>query len=124
MTAFDDGVDDLADRVAGVLKEEAASGAACGWRPCTGCYESEDGYPLGDYPHSKTFGCLVGAGCSECGGLGVVWEYYSKADLDAMVRDLDPAAKFAEWVGEGPKLAKAAGVYVGITVYDKEPHHG
>lgn len=34
---------------------------------------------------------------------------------------VDPSQAFANWVAEGPKLAKAAGVYVGIKVYDKEP---
>ena len=47
------------------------------WRPCTGCYESEDGHPVGNYPHSEIFGCELGSGCHECGGLGVVWNDYS-----------------------------------------------
>lgn len=47
------------------------------------------------------------------------------AEIDALRSNLkeqpvDPSAVFAEWVSQGPKLAKAAGVYVGITVYDKE----
>ena len=33
----------------------------------------------------------------------------------------DPSVVFSAWVNAGPKLALAAGVYVGITVYDKEP---
>jgi len=110
-------------RIAQVIAEEALEGAVCGWRSCTGCLESEDGHPVGDYPYSPEFGCQVGAGCSECGGLGVTWEYYSKAGLDAMVKDVTstPSQRLADWIGEGPKLAKAAGVYVGITVYDKDP---
>lgn len=35
--------------------------------------------------------------------------------------EADPSAVFAQWINKGPKLAKAAGVYVGITVYDKDP---
>jgi hypothetical protein len=37
--------------------------------------------------------------CPQCGGLGV-----------------DPAKAFALWSGEGPRIAKAAGLYVGIKV--------
>ena len=32
-----------------------------------------------------------------------------------------PSERFGEWVGKGPDLAKAAGVYVGIHVYDQDP---
>lgn len=35
----------------------------------------------------------------------------------------DPSAVFAAWISEGPKLAKAAGVYVGITVSDGPLSH-
>jgi|GEM_PF-2200205 len=44
------------------------------WRTCSGCYESEDGYPVGHYPHSAILGCTLGGGCSECGGIGAVWD--------------------------------------------------
>lgn len=37
------------------------------------------------------------------------------------VGEMDPSTAFSDWINQGPKLAKAAGVYVGITVYDKEP---
>jgi hypothetical protein len=53
------------------------------WRTCTGCYESEDGHPVGHYPHSKILGCALGGGCSECGGIGAVWDttdYAAMAD--------------------------------------------
>lgn len=43
------------------------------WQSCTGCYEVVDGQPLGDYPYSHLMCCHQGGGCSECGGLGVVW---------------------------------------------------
>jgi hypothetical protein len=36
---------------------------------CTGCYESSDGYPAGDYLRDKN-GVVLGAGCSECGYTG------------------------------------------------------
>jgi hypothetical protein len=44
------------------------------WISCSGCYETEDGHPVGDYPHSPILGCALGGGCSECGGLGAVWD--------------------------------------------------
>ena len=113
----------MREQIARVASEEGQGGAACGWRPCTGCHETEDGYSVGRYPHSQVFGREVGGGCHECGGIGVVWEYYSKTSLDAMVKDVTatPSERFAEWIGDGPKLAKAAGVYVGIHVYDQDP---
>jgi cell division protein FtsB len=80
-------IDDWRARIADVVAEESANGAAVGWRPCTGCHETCDGHEIGHYPHSDVFGCSVGSGCSECGGLGVVWEYWSKEALDDMQRD-------------------------------------
>lgn len=84
-----DGLARLHDRIAEVVTEEAADGAACGWRSCTGCHETNEGYSTGFYPHSKVFGCEMGSGCCECGGLGVVWEHYSAASLAAMAADDD-----------------------------------
>lgn len=76
----------VAERIKEVCREEGLNGAACGWRSCTGCHESSEGVPQGDY--SPTFQTHVGFGCGECGGLGVVWEYWSKDGLDDMARDL------------------------------------
>ncbi len=42
------------------------------WRTCTGCYESNEGYPTG--PFSDTLKCHLGGGCFECGGIGAVWD--------------------------------------------------
>lgn len=83
-----DELDQLKARVAGVIEEEGQGGAACGWLPCTGCHETNEGYETGDYPFSLAFGCYVGGGCSECGGLGAVWEYISEAGLKEMERSL------------------------------------
>lgn len=80
-------IEDWRARIADVVAEESANGAAVGWRPCTGCHETCDGHEVGHYPHSDVFGCSVGSGCSECGGLGVVWEYWSKEALDDMQGD-------------------------------------
>ena len=37
---------------------------------CTGCYESEDGHPVGDYPIDLKHNCYIGSGCFECGYTG------------------------------------------------------
>lgn len=79
------------DRIAEVLSEAAAEGAAAGWRPCSGCHETNEGAETGRYPYNKAFRCFVGAGCCECGGLGVVWEYWDKHTLDQMVHDIESA---------------------------------
>ncbi len=42
------------------------------WRGCSGCHELSDGAPTG--PYSDTFRCHLGLGCSECGGIGAVWD--------------------------------------------------
>ncbi|MGJ7508710.1 hypothetical protein [Variovorax sp. GT1P44] len=53
------------------------------WRSCSGCHESNEGHPTG--PHSTIFGCAMGNGCNECGGIGVVWtsddEFQAMADF-------------------------------------------
>jgi len=82
---------DFAKSIAYVIKEESLGGAACGWRSCSGCLETSEGHLCGDYPYSDLFKAHVGFGCSDCGGLGVVWEYYSKSCLDEMQRELKDA---------------------------------
>ena len=37
---------------------------------CSGCFETEDGHPVGRYPWDKKHQCYIGAGCSECGYTG------------------------------------------------------
>ena len=44
------------------------------WVSCSGCYETLDGYPCGDYPTHPVHRVPVGAGCTECCGRGIVWE--------------------------------------------------
>ena len=60
------------------------------WKPCSGCYDTEDGHPTQKYGHSHTLKTDVGCGCHECGGLGAVWEYYSEDDLAAMQEEFLP----------------------------------
>jgi hypothetical protein len=62
------------------------------WRTCTGCHESNEGYPTG--PFSDTLKCHLGGGCFECGGIGAVWDTTDYEDmgnfiaLSAQVQDL------------------------------------
>jgi hypothetical protein len=89
------------------------------WRTCSGCHESEDGYDVGTYHYSEILGCKLGGGCRECGGLGAVWDATDYEDMaQHILAQEDPAKAFAEWLKNGPKLAKAAGRYVGIKVMD------
>ncbi len=72
---------DLRERIDEVVE---FSGCGC-WTTCSGCYETEDGYPNGHYPYSVILECTLGGGCSECGGIGAVWD---DTDYEAMVRDM------------------------------------
>lgn len=73
-----------ADRIAEVMDEGDGF-----WRACSGCQEGVDGYvSTRDYPHSKTFRCQPGAGCRECGGLGVIWDSIDYGAMaEAMLAD-------------------------------------
>ncbi|KWK79401.1 hypothetical protein WM16_07605 [Burkholderia ubonensis] len=67
------------------VKETLESGGGF-WRTCSGCHESEDGHPVGEYPYSEVLQCDLGAGCAECGGIGAVWD---NTDYDDMAAFLD-----------------------------------
>jgi len=51
-------------------------------RSCTGCFESEDGHPVGEYPWDSKANCYIGSGCSECGYTGKRRFYYDEDDLE------------------------------------------
>lgn len=53
------------------------------WRPCTGCYDTEDGHPTQKYSFSPALQTDIGCGCHECGGLGAVWEHWTDEDVKA-----------------------------------------
>ncbi|MFQ6776923.1 hypothetical protein V6Z69_17090 [Cereibacter sphaeroides] len=57
----------VADDVARVLSEDCGA-----WVSCTGCYATDEGYPTAGA--DPVFGCALGMGCRECGGLGAVWD--------------------------------------------------
>lgn len=89
------GEPDFAKSIEYIIKQESLGGAACGWQPCTGCHETVDGRSTGNYPVSSTFGCEVGFGCHECGGLGVVWHHYDAQTLANMEKDTLEGARAA-----------------------------
>lgn len=66
------------------VRERLAEGDGV-WITCTGCHESEDGHDVGYYPHSEVFGCKLGGGCGECGGIGAIWD---TTDYGAMADDM------------------------------------
>ena len=67
------------------VQEQMKEGAGF-WHSCSGCHETEDGHPVGSYPYSDVFKCALGNGCSECGGIGAVWD---NTDYDAMAVGLE-----------------------------------
>lgn len=42
------------------------------WKSCSGCHELDEGVPTG--PYSSVMKCHLGMGCSECGGIGAIWD--------------------------------------------------
>ncbi len=60
---------------------------------CSGCFETEDGHPVGSYPWDNKAKCYVGAGCEECGYTGkrrnVVW---IPIDINAWDKHTNPDA--------------------------------
>lgn len=78
---------DFATAISRVMQEEADSGAACAWMPCSGCHETNEGAETGGYPYSPMFQCFVGSGCNECGGIGVVWQHWDADELADMAKE-------------------------------------
>ena len=66
----------IKERINELVREECSGY----WNSCSGCYQTMDGYNVDEYPYSKTFLCIVGSGCSECGGIGAVWHDMSNFD--------------------------------------------
>ncbi|MCH1880427.1 hypothetical protein MJ863_12620 [Alcaligenes ammonioxydans] len=76
------GADGLAIELQGIA--EAIGNGGGFWRSCSGCHESNDG--MATDPFSKTLKCHLGVGCSECGGIGAIWDttdYNAMADFMA-----------------------------------------
>lgn len=71
------------------------------WRSCTGCHELNEGHDTG--PYSKTLKCHLGGGCSECGGIGAIWD---TTDYQAMVDEM--AQSMNSTVAAQPATSAAA----------------
>ncbi|KWI69646.1 hypothetical protein [Burkholderia ubonensis] len=69
------------------------------WRSCSGCHETNEGYETGHYPYSKVLKCHLGGGCSECGGIGAVWD---DTDYEAMGRAFEQSLAATERAGTAP----------------------
>ena len=74
------------------------------WRSCSGCYETEDGQNVHGYPHSNVFGCIIGSGCRECGGIGAVWDTTDYDDMATSI--LAASASSQQWQEDNLKLVK------------------
>ena len=89
-------------------------------KPCPFCGEAEHLYP--SYRNMGA-GKPYAIDCLGCGadyvprdGMDVIAMWNRRAGEKPQIAD--PSKAFSAWLAEGPKLAKAAGVYVGITVSD------
>ena len=56
-------------------------------QPCSGCFEAEDGYPIGEYPWDEKSHCYIGSGCSECGYTGKRRIYFSVREFNKMTKE-------------------------------------
>lgn len=90
------------------IKETVADGDGF-WRSCTGCHETNDGHPSNGAYFSTTFNCHLGSGCSECGGIGAIWDNTDYEDManfmiaqDATPAQVEPAPSTA---GEREEVA-------------------
>ncbi|MCZ7938476.1 hypothetical protein [Agrobacterium salinitolerans] len=75
------------------------------WRTCTGCHESNEGYPTG--PFSDTLKCHLGGGCFECGSIGAVWDttdYEDMGNYIALSAQVQDVAERQPRVEAGSKL--------------------
>lgn len=71
----------------GGISEALANGSGL-WMTCTGCHESNEGVPTG--PYSAIMRCHLGSGCSECGGIGAIWDTTDYQQMaDEMARSLN-----------------------------------
>lgn len=61
------------------------------WRSCTGCHETFEGHSVGSYPWKAAMHCELGAGCSECGGIGAIWDSTDYADFAEFILAADQA---------------------------------
>lgn len=70
------------------VKETLEEGGGI-WRECTGCYETNEGYPPQGAYFSKVFKCYLGNGCDECGGIGAIWDTTDYEELAKFMMEED-----------------------------------
>lgn len=96
------------------------------WAPCSGCHESVDGYSV--TPIDPVFRCYRGSGCSECGGIGAIWDTTDYEELyDAMVKDMHRAPAQLEApapVVGVPELTTAAAAIIDVMSGDDTSWRG
>ncbi|AOK61956.1 hypothetical protein WM29_22755 [Burkholderia ubonensis] len=103
------------------VKEALESGHGF-WRTCSGCHESEDGHPVGEYPYSDILQCDLGAGCAECGGIGAVWDSTDYEDLATFLDRHEGADEAAQAVPSpaDERAAEAVALPAGWRVVPKK----
>ncbi|MCR4146759.1 hypothetical protein NUK37_20915, partial [Alcaligenes faecalis] len=92
------GADGLPIELRGIAEAIGNGGGL--WRSCSGCHESNEGMATG--PFSETLKCHLGVGCSECGGIGAIWDttdYDAMADF--MAAEYQQRTENTEPVGQG-----------------------
>lgn len=100
-----------------VLKDSAGF-----WRSCSGCYETVDGYPSGHYPYSKAYGCTLGSGCSECGGIGAIWDTTNYEEMGAFIAaEISAEERAAAAEAKVRELTKALEPFARLEI-PKRPH--
>lgn len=79
------------------------------WSTCTGCHESNEGYPTG--PYSTVMKCHLGGGCFECGGIGAVWDTTDYENMgNFLAADIgEPETDWKAWATELEKYLKSKG---------------
>lgn len=83
------------------------------WRSCTGCHELNEGHDTG--PYSAVLGCHLGQGCSECGGIGAIWD---SSDYQAMADDM--ARSMGQSVEAAPQASECECARKSKAVSDSE----
>lgn len=115
------------------IKESGGDGQ---WRPCSGCYDTEDRHPTQRYMHSNVLGCDIGNGCRECGGMGVVWQDFSQYETTSedvseqavgdgvavTITQVRTGVKGADWTPYGMNLPVGTKLYPRPAVAT-DPHH-
>ncbi|QCP84366.1 hypothetical protein EYE35_01345 [Cereibacter sphaeroides] len=102
-----------ASLAAGVAEQMAQQDGA--WVSCSGCYATDEGYPTA--ATDPVFGCALGGGCMECGGLGAVWDAPDYRDVVAEAA----AEPSPPTVAEAARVLLASGRLNDLSGWDGQP---